>query len=106
MRSTRQRGFTLIELMVAMVVSGVVVVGIFAFSNIQRSNASAHERNVMVQQALEGSMWALGQDLRQAGLGITRLCTELRVWDQTTGQPGNCCGHSFSLSDLSPKTTL
>lgn len=81
-----QRGFTLIELMVALVVSGIVVLGIFAFSNIQRSNAGAHERNVMIQQALEGAMWALGQDVRQAGLGFSRLCTELRVWDAASGQ--------------------
>ncbi len=76
-----QRGFTLIELMVALVVSGIVVLGIFAFSNIQRSNAAAHERNVMIQQALEGAMWSMGQDLRQAGLGVARMCTEVRVWD-------------------------
>jgi len=82
----RQRGFTLIELMVALVVSGIVVLGIFAFSNIQRSNASAHGRNVMIQQALEGAMWSVGQDVRQAGLGFTRLCTELRVWDAASGQ--------------------
>jgi prepilin-type N-terminal cleavage/methylation domain-containing protein len=85
-RRPAQRGFTLIELMVALVVSGVVVLGVFAFSNIQRSNASAHERNVMIQQALEGAMASLGQDVSQAGVGFTRTCTELRVWDAASGR--------------------
>ncbi|MBC8068682.1 MAG: prepilin-type N-terminal cleavage/methylation domain-containing protein, partial [Deltaproteobacteria bacterium] len=83
---TRQRGFTLIELMVAILVSAIVMLGIFAFSNIQSANATAHERNVRIQQSLEGAMWTIGQDVRQAGLGFSRLCTELRVWDPDTGR--------------------
>lgn len=82
----RQRGFTLIEMMVAIVVSAIVVLGVFAFANIQRANATAFERNVRIQQALEGAMWTIGQDVRQAGLGFTRICSELRVWDATNGR--------------------
>jgi prepilin-type N-terminal cleavage/methylation domain-containing protein len=86
-RSRRaQAGFTLIELMVAMVVSAIVVLGVYAFSSIQQSTASLHERNVKVQQSLEGAMWTMAQDVRMAGLGFTRACTELRVLDRSTGQ--------------------
>lgn len=77
----RQRGFSLVELMVAMVVSAIVVLGIFAFGNIQRSNAAVQEKAARIQESLEGAMWAMGQDVRQSGLGFTRQCTELRVWD-------------------------
>ncbi len=104
--STRRRragGFTLIELMVAVIVSAIVVLGVFAFANIQRTNASMHERNVRVQQALEGAMWSLGQDLRQAGLGFTRSCTELRVWDSANGQlinPGAASNAADSVADI------
>src|SRR5688572_17018297 len=77
----RSAGFTLIELMVAMVVSAIVMVGIFAFSSIQRSTVTIHTRNVRIQQALEGAMWTLGQDVQQAGMGFARLCSELRVYD-------------------------
>jgi len=88
----REAGFTLIELMVALVVSAIVVLGVFAFSSIQRSNAAAQERTARIQESLEGAMWAMGQDVRLAGLGISRLCTELRVWDEASGQLVNPSG--------------
>lgn len=77
------RGFTLIELMMAMMVSVIVLAGIFAFSSIQQGTAAVHHRQVRVNQALEGAMWSVGRDVRVAGLGFARACTELRVWDGT-----------------------
>jgi prepilin-type N-terminal cleavage/methylation domain-containing protein len=89
-----QAGFTLIELMVALVVSSIVILGIFAFSTIQQSTAAIHGRNVRVQQALEGAMWAVASDVRSAGLGFARICSELRVWDPATGQLINPGGNA------------
>lgn len=97
-----QAGFTLIELMVAMVVSAIVVLGVYAFSAIQQSTASLHERNVRVQQALEGAMWTMAQDVRSAGLGYTRLCTELRVYDAASGRlvnPGAMADPALAVRD-------
>lgn len=93
-RRAAQAGFTLIELMVALVVSAIVVLGIFAFSSIQQSTAAMHQRNVRVQQALEGAMWSIAGDMRQAGLGFARVCSELRVWDNATGRLINPGGGS------------
>lgn len=94
-RRRGQAGFTLIELMVAMIVSGIVILGIYAFSTIQQSTANLHERNVRVQQALEGAMWSIAQDVRSAGLGFARGCSELRIYDPDTGtliNPGGSNG--------------
>ncbi|MFV8752581.1 PilW family protein [Nannocystaceae bacterium ST9] len=77
---TRTRGFTLIELMVAIVVSGIMLMGVFAFATIQRDTANLHTRQVLVQQALEGAMFAMSEDLRLSGLGFARTCSEVRVW--------------------------
>ena len=102
MTTTRSRGFTLIELMVAMVVSAIVMLGIFAFSSIQQSTTGIHERNVRVQQALEGAMWSVGQDVRAAGMGWARHCTELRVWDQqgaTMINPGSKAQPTDTIAD-------
>jgi prepilin-type N-terminal cleavage/methylation domain-containing protein len=95
-----QYGFSLVELMVALVVSAIVVLGIFAFGNIQRSNASVQEKGARITESLEGAMWAMGQDVRQSGLGFTRQCTELRVWDGAVGQLVNPGG------DGNPGTAL
>jgi prepilin-type N-terminal cleavage/methylation domain-containing protein len=76
----RPKGFTLIELMVAIVVSGIMLMGVFAFASIQRDTANLHARQVVVQQALEGAMFSMGEDLRLAGLGFSRTCSEIRVW--------------------------
>jgi prepilin-type N-terminal cleavage/methylation domain-containing protein len=82
-RGQRRRtphGFTLIELMIAIVVSSIVVLGVFAFSQIQQTTAAIHGRDVRVQQSLEGAMWAMGRDIRAAGFGFAGKCTEVRIW--------------------------
>lgn len=83
---SRQRGFTLIELMVAIVVSSIVILGVFAFSTIQKATIDIHTRNIKIQQSLEGAMWTIGQDVRMAGAGWTRLCSELRMWDRVNSR--------------------
>lgn len=72
----------MIELMVAMMVAGIVLTGVFSFAAIQRGMASEHGRQIRAEQGLDGAMWAMGKDIEQAGLGFVRTCTELRVWDQ------------------------
>ncbi|MEM9457514.1 MAG: prepilin-type N-terminal cleavage/methylation domain-containing protein [Myxococcota bacterium] len=97
-----QAGFTLVELMVAMVVSAIVVLGIYAFSGIQHSNVVVHGRSVRVQRALEGAMHTMARDLRMAGLGFARRCTELRVFDANFGRlvnPGAAGDPSEAVRD-------
>ncbi|MFO7562683.1 MAG: prepilin-type N-terminal cleavage/methylation domain-containing protein, partial [Enhygromyxa sp.] len=79
-------GFTLIELMVAILVSGIVMMGVFAFATIQKDTANLQQRQIQLQQALEGSMHSIGTDLRMAGLGFGRTCSEVRVWSQAEGK--------------------
>jgi prepilin-type N-terminal cleavage/methylation domain-containing protein len=78
----KQAGFTLIELMVAILVSGIVLMGVFAFATIQKDTANIAQRQVVLQQALEGSMHSIGTDLRMGGLGFARTCSEVRIWSE------------------------
>lgn len=97
------RGFTLIELMIAIVVSSIVVLGVFAFSTIQQTTSAMHQRDVRMQQALEGAMWSVGRDVRQAGLGFARRCTELRIWDAQQSRlinPGAAASPNQAYRDL------
>ncbi|NVB40539.1 prepilin-type N-terminal cleavage/methylation domain-containing protein [Pseudenhygromyxa sp. WMMC2535] len=82
----RSAGFTLIELMVAILVSSIVLMGVFAFATIQKDTANMHHRQVLVQQALEGAMHSIGTDLRMAGLGFGRTCSEIRIWSNSEGK--------------------
>lgn len=82
----KQLGFTLIELMVALLVSAIVLMGVFSFATIQKDTANMQRRHVLVQQALEGSMHSIGTDLRMAGLGFGRQCSEIRVYSEAEGK--------------------
>lgn len=82
-RQARARGFTLIELMVAILVSSIVLMGVFAFATIQKDTAALQQRQVSLQQALEGSMHSMGADVRMAGLGFGRQCSEIRIWSDS-----------------------
>jgi prepilin-type N-terminal cleavage/methylation domain-containing protein len=82
MKRANQKGFTLIELMVALLVSAIVLMGVFSFATIQKDTANMQRRHVLVQQALEGSMHSIGTDLRMAGLGFGRQCSEIRVYSE------------------------
>lgn len=81
-----QKGFTLIELMIALLVSAIVLMGVFSFSSIQKDTANMQRRHVLLQQALEGSMHSIGTDLRMAGLGFGRQCSEIRVYSEAHGK--------------------
>lgn len=94
-----QRGFTLIELMVAILVSSIVLMGVFAFASIQKDTASLQRRQIVLQQALEGSMYSIGTDLRMAGLGFGRQCSEVRIWsaaDNKLINPGGVRGDDLA----------
>jgi prepilin-type N-terminal cleavage/methylation domain-containing protein len=82
MMRANEKGFTLIELMVALLVSAIVLMGVFSFATIQKDTANMQRRHVLVQQALEGSMHSIGTDLRMAGLGFGRQCSEIRVYSE------------------------
>lgn len=65
--STRQDGFTLIELMIAMVVS-IILGGAVVTSYISQQRAATMVREVaQMQQQLRGAMYILEYDLRLAG---------------------------------------
>ena len=85
-RQARSYGFTLIELMVAILVSSIVLMGVFAFATIQKDTAALQQRQITLQQALEGSMHSMGADVRMAGLGFGRQCSEIRIWSEGNNQ--------------------
>ena len=84
--ASASKGFSLIEVMIALVISGLVLVGVFAFSGIARTTTQDFRRDVRIQQSLEGAMHAVGQDVRIAGLGFASICNEIRVFDSISNR--------------------
>ncbi|MFC1692678.1 PilW family protein [Candidatus Latescibacterota bacterium] len=73
-KSRRQDGFTLIEMVVAMVISLILVAGIFQFFTVQSRNFLEGRANAEMQQELRWSMDYLSDHLRQIGNGVPPTC--------------------------------
>ncbi len=65
------KGFTLIELMIAMAVSGIVMAGIYAAYEMQVKSQITNQALVDMQQEMRAAMLILEQDLRMAGYDPT-----------------------------------
>ncbi|MDX2481082.1 MAG: prepilin-type N-terminal cleavage/methylation domain-containing protein [Desulfuromusa sp.] len=75
MKSTlgmKNSGFTLIEVLVAMAISGVVMAGVFAAFKSQQDSYSAQDQVVEMQQNIRAAAELLAQDIRTAGYDRTR----------------------------------
>jgi type IV pilus assembly protein PilW len=67
-----KQGFTLVELLVAMGISGVVMAGIYTIYNSQQKSYVAQEQIVAMQQNLRTAMYVMEREIRMAGYDPTR----------------------------------
>lgn len=75
----RSQGFTLIEVLVAVAISGIVLSAIYAVFISQSKTYAAQEQLVELQQGLRHSMAVMERELRQAGYnpgGLTEAAAE------------------------------
>ena len=61
------RGFSLIELLMAMAIAGVVVGGVYSVYLTQQKSYLAQQEIVAMQQSLRGAMQLMERDIRMAG---------------------------------------
>jgi type IV pilus assembly protein PilW len=66
-----EQGFSLIELMIAMAISGVVLTGVYASYHDQLRTSLTQERIVDMNQNLRSAMVSIERDLRMAGANPT-----------------------------------
>jgi type IV pilus assembly protein PilW len=64
-----RKGFTLIELMVAMAIASIVMAGIYAAYNAQMRTHVTQQAIVDIQQSLRGAMYFMQRSIRMAGYG-------------------------------------
>jgi len=64
---SRKEGFTLPELLVVMVISGIVLAGIYTTYYTQQKSYVTHEQVVALQQNLRAGMYLMEREIRMAG---------------------------------------
>jgi type IV pilus assembly protein PilW len=70
--SKSEKGFTLVEILVAVAISGVVMAGIYSAYYTQQRSYEVQEQLVAVQQNLRAAMYFMEREIRMAGLDPTR----------------------------------
>ena len=70
-KKRRTRGFTLIELMIALVISSIVVAGTFYYFTTQEKAFIVQEQITEMQQNARGGMDFIARELRMIGYGVT-----------------------------------
>lgn len=66
-----KKGFTIVELLVAMAIAGVVAIGIWSAYKAQKTLMTAQEVVTDLQQNLRSSIFTMTQDIRMAGYDPT-----------------------------------
>ena len=67
LKRLNKQGFTLVELLVAMAISGVVMAGIYTVFYSQQKSYIAQEQIVAMQQNLRAAMFYMEREIRMAG---------------------------------------
>jgi len=68
---TCNKGFTLVELLVSIVVSGVVLGSVYSSFHAQQKNFVAQEQTAALQQNLRSAMYLMEREIRMAGYDPT-----------------------------------
>lgn len=67
-----QGGFTIVEILVAVAISGVVMAGIYSAYYSQQRSYETQEKVVAIQQNLRAAMYFMEREIRMAGLDPTK----------------------------------
>jgi prepilin-type N-terminal cleavage/methylation domain-containing protein len=89
-RSTEQRGFTIIELMIALLILGIVTAQVMVVFGTQRRTALVSDRLLDVQAGARTVIDLIAHDLRMAGMLVPRVAGVSSV-DGGTGGADRLC---------------
>lgn len=76
-----RKGITLIELLVALVISGVVIAGMYRVFIAQSRAYTVQDQVIEVQQSIRGGMEILLRDLRMAGFDSDDVGSKINITD-------------------------
>lgn len=94
-----ERGVTLIELLIAMVVSTLLVAGMYSFFMIQQKTYAVQDNVADMQQNARMSLVSLVRNVRMAGYGVPSTCALVPV-NSTTGPDGIFVSDATAIQTL------
>ena len=89
------KGMTLIELLVALVICGMVVAGIYRVFVAQSKAYTVQDQVVEVQQSVRSAMEILLRDLRMAGFDDDSILSPITITNPIAGPPND---HSITVT--------
>ncbi len=105
-RYNGSQGFTLIELMITLLISGIVMIGVFTTFRSQQDTYVMQEEVVVMQQNLRAAMNQMGRELRMATYvpltnagGITTATATLIAFTYETDNVGTLQSIQYDLYD-------
>lgn len=108
--SLSEKGFTIVEILVAVAISGVVMAGIYSAYYSQQRSYETQEKVVAIQQNLRAAMYFMEREIRMAGLDPTKsgnfdiqaaTSTTMRFQeDISNGSAGDPDGTCQDLEDI------
>ncbi len=81
LKRVNEHGFTLVELLVAMAISGIVMAGVYSVYYSQQKSYMAQEQIAVMQQNLRAAMLFMEREIRMAGCDPTGKAVDFTVWD-------------------------
>lgn len=96
--NSHSSGFTVVELLMALAISGIVFIVIYAFFIAQSQTYTLHSQDIELQQNLRVNMQRIERELRQAGYNPGGLAAEAAESD---GRDNNCNGTTDEGDDTS-----
>lgn len=97
MNSPKQRGFTLVEILIVMVIFSIVVAAIYSLYLVHLKTAMKQDEVVEVQQNLRIAMDSISRDLKMAGVLVPLGTTPLSI-----GAPTGCGANTLQINTMSP----
>lgn len=71
MKGVKNKGFTLIEILVSLAILGIVLAGIYSVYNMQHKSYIVQEQVAEMQQSERVALQMITRDIRMAGLGLS-----------------------------------